>query len=230
MNRPGWTLPADLDRRLARAIHDEPLPGRAAQEIFAPQLCYGRHFGAAAHDARDAAVIMALYRRVDRWWLPLTRRPAHMKYHGGQVCLPGGSLEPAESGPAAAVRELAEELAVPAAQVEVLGPLSPVYLFVSNFAVTPYLAVIHGAFTMQPSPDEVAQLIEAPLDELVDPANQGSHLRGLAAAQQQRWQFAAPHVQLGADRVWGATAIVLGELIALVRDVQRVSTMPDTGS
>ena len=76
---------------------------------------------------------------------------------------------------------------------------------------------------MTPAPAEVAELIEAPLDQLVDPAHRGQHIRGVVAGQVRRWQFSSPHVQLGENRIWGATAIILGELIALIRDLQRAA-------
>ena len=66
--------------RLARRLQN-PLPFRAAQRFFEPELSYGRHFGPRAHDARPAAVAILLYRRESAWWLPLTVRTATLRAH-----------------------------------------------------------------------------------------------------------------------------------------------------
>ncbi len=74
------------------------------------------------------------------WHLPLTRRTEHLLDHAGQISLPGGAVEPGEPSQRAVLRELDEELGIPAAGIEMLGQLSPIYLFRSNFLIQPWLA------------------------------------------------------------------------------------------
>lgn len=224
MNSPTVELPDDLDLRLQQRLATGHLPGRTAQQRFAPSLCYGRHFGVAANDARSAAVIMALYRRDGEWYLPLTLRPRHMNAHADQICLPGGALDLGESFEQAAVRELDEELGVPADQLRPLGALSSLFLFVSNFAVTPFVAVIEGRLALQPNPSEVATLIEAPVASVVNPANHGTHQQQVGLDPRTGWCFEAPHIDIGDHRIWGATAVILGELIALVDELRLATT------
>ena len=135
---------------------------------YAPQLAYGRHQGPAAADARPAAVMLLLFPRDGQWRLPLTVRQACLADHAGQVSLPGGMLEPGESPEAGAMRELEEELGVRSSTDQLLGSLTPLYVFNSNFLVTPWLAHLPSAPIFRPSAAEVADLFELPLSRLLD--------------------------------------------------------------
>jgi len=201
-------LPELLKQRL-----NQPLPGRAAQSAFAPELSYGRQYGPADADAKPASVTILLYPHQGQWQLPLTLRPEHLPDHAGQVSFPGGAVDAGESSKTAALRELREELGVQAG-VRILGALTTAYVFASNFVVTPWVAHTYARPAMEPCPAEVAELIEAPLADLVDPAHHGRH-----QVSRNGLEFIAPHFQCGAHRVWGVTAIMLGELIAVLRDV-----------
>jgi 8-oxo-dGTP pyrophosphatase MutT (NUDIX family) len=202
----------DLARQLAARLR-RPLPGRAAQARFEPELSYGRHFGPPPADARQAVVLVCLYPHGGQWYLPLTIRPATMVVHAGQISLPGGRVEPGETGQQAALREFEEELGVPSSAVELIGRLTPLYLFASNFQVTPWVGLAHDRPQFQPDRREVAELLEVPLAHLIAPANHGSHARrhhGVA--------LAAPHIAWGRHRIWGATSMILGELAALLNE------------
>jgi 8-oxo-dGTP pyrophosphatase MutT (NUDIX family) len=134
--------------------------------------------------------------------------------HAGQISLPGGSVDPGETSPQAALRELEEELGVGGEEIELLGGLSPLYVFVTEFQVTPWVAVARRRPAFAPSPIEVAELLEVPLAHLVDPANQGRHLR-----RQRGVELSAPHFLWGRHRIWGATSMILGELAAVVEEI-----------
>lgn len=203
---PTFHLPASLAARL-----QQPLPGRPAQARFEPELAYGRHHGPAPHDARAAAVVMLLYPHEGQWHLPLALRPETLSTHAGQIGFPGGRVDVGETSRAAALRELHEELGVPADQVQVLGPLSPLYLFVTNYHITPWLAWSAARPNFAPSLDEVAEVIEVPLASLCDPANYGRYRRQVCGLS-----FTAPCIHWQRHEIWGATAMMLGEFIALL--------------
>jgi 8-oxo-dGTP pyrophosphatase MutT (NUDIX family) len=205
----------DLPRRLAERLA-APLPGRAAQSLFEPELSFGRHYAPPPTDARTAAVIALLFRRQGKWYLPLTVRPETMADHAGQVSLPGGMIEPDENAEQAALRELDEELGVQQDGVEIIGRLSPLYLFVSHFSVEPCVGLLHAAADFHPSPTEVAQLLEVPLGHLLDEGNRGGHQRDFHGLG-----FHAPHIRFQNHVIWGATAMILGELIAVLREIWR---------
>jgi 8-oxo-dGTP pyrophosphatase MutT (NUDIX family) len=203
------TLPEMLAVRL-----QQPLPGPDARVRFSPELSYGRHFGPAPEDARRAAVVCLLYPHRDEWYLPLMVRPTSMFAHGGQISLPGGAIEPDESSQQAAFRELQEELGVGGEGIELLGKLSPLYVYVSDFLVTPWVAALRQRPDLQPNPHEVAEVLEIPLAHLLDSKNYGQHRR-----QQRGLSMTAPHIQWGRHRIWGATSMILGELLAVISEV-----------
>jgi len=204
-------LPAWIAERLTH-----PLPPEAARARFAPALSYGRHFGPPAADAREAAVMVLLYLRDGKWHVPFTVRPETMAAHAGQISFPGGVVEAGETTRDAALRELDEELSVDPRSVEVLGSLSPVYVFASNFLVTPWVAAAHAPLIFQPSTREVAEVIEVPLAHLLDPANFGNH-----TIRRGELEFTAPHFAWRDHRIWGATCLILGELIAMLKELPR---------
>jgi 8-oxo-dGTP pyrophosphatase MutT (NUDIX family) len=206
MNRE---LPALLVRRLA-----EPLPSLASLLRFEIRPDLGSHYRTAPADARHAAVLLLLYPKENRWHLPLTLRPGHLPDHAHQVCLPGGALEPGETSAHAAVREFHEELGAAGLDLRLLGRLSPIYVRASNFCVEPWVASTLEQPCWSPNMHEVEQLLEIPLDHLLDPANLSSHKRQIEGRT-----FTTPHFVWQSVRIWGATCRMLGEFIALVESL-----------
>jgi 8-oxo-dGTP pyrophosphatase MutT (NUDIX family) len=152
-----------------------------------------------------------LYPISNAWHIPLTLRPKHLNDHGGQVSFPGGRLEDGETFVEAACRELYEEIGVPASRLEILGSLSPTYVYASNYRVDPIVACVRTRPHFRPDPLEVAEILEVPVAHLLDPANYGRHEVGRDGIG-----FTAPHIAFGSHRIWGATGLMLGELIAIL--------------
>ena len=199
--------------RLTRRLH-QPLPGATAQQTMEPELSFGRHCGPARFDARPAAVVALLHMVQDQWHVPLMLRHESLAYHAGQISLPGGVIELDESSEDAALRELEEELGVGRMGVLVLGQLSPLYVFGSNFLITPWVAALRNHAEFRANPAEVQQVIQAPLPHLLSSASRGQHIE-----QRGSLRFRAPHFMLDEHRIWGATAMVLAEFVAVVNDV-----------
>lgn len=191
----------------------QPLPAWRAYMRFAPELSYGRQVGPPPPTARAAAVLVLLYPHQGRWHLPFTVRPTHLPTHAGQICFPGGRVERGEASSEAALRELEEELGVRAG-VKLLGRLSPFYVFVSNARVVPWIGVTPERPEWQPSPSEVEEVLEVPLDALLDPANHGEFL-----VEHPHLQFRAPCIHWNHHRIWGATSMMLNEFLEIVREV-----------
>ncbi|MGD9721342.1 MAG: CoA pyrophosphatase [Pirellulales bacterium] len=204
------SLPSRLATRL-----QAPLPGWAAQSRFQPELSFGRHRGPAQGDARPAAVLVLLYPREGQWHIPLMVRPDHMVAHAGQVSFPGGMIEPGETARGAALREYSEELGAPADGVAVLGRLSELYLFASNFRIDPWVGVLERQPSFAPSVHEVARVLEVPLSHLLDPSNTGTFER-----RQGDLLFSAPCFHFDNEYVWGATSMILAELAAVIEELR----------
>ncbi len=199
--------------RLLRQRMQHPLPTCDARRRYEPSLSFGRHFAPPPASARPAAVIALLYPGDGDWHIPFTLRPPTMADHAGQISFPGGMIEAGETSDQAALRELEEELGVGADGIELLGQLTPLNLFVTNFAVTPWLAILERRPQLIPCEREVAEVLEVPMTSLLDPTNTATHDR-----QHQALQFKVPHFQWQHHRIWGATAMMLGELVEVVRE------------
>jgi 8-oxo-dGTP pyrophosphatase MutT (NUDIX family) len=209
-NTPKLMPSDDLPRRLALCWCERDFTARAGRE-FAPELSFGRHFGPAPSTARDAAVLLLLFRHEGRWRLPLIERPSTLAHHAGQFSLPGGSVEPGESSAAAARRELAEELGVET-ECEMIGKLSSVYVFASDFLITPWVASTADEMNWRPEASEVERVVELPLDVLFDP-----HSVGRMTIDRGPLTLRAPYYCYEDVCIWGATAIILAEFAALLR-------------
>lgn len=197
-------LPTELAVRL-----QQPLPGWRAQARFQPELSYGRHQGPSPVLTRQAAVLILLYPDAEQWRVPLIVRPAHMPEHAGQVSLPGGMIEPGEDSRQAALREYCEELGASAHDIQILGQLSPLYLFASNFHVTPWVGAVAQLPQFRPNALEVDRLLEVPVAHFSNPANLGSIQRRHGALS-----FTAPCYDFEAEPIWGATSMILSEFVS----------------
>jgi 8-oxo-dGTP pyrophosphatase MutT (NUDIX family) len=209
-----------------RRAMQRPLLGLEAQARMAPpyrrdQIEVMSNPPACKH----AGVLILLYPLEGRWCFPLTQRPDSVEYHKGQISLPGGSQENGESLRQTALREAQEEVGVDAATIEVIGPLSRLYVPPSNFCIQPFVGCVAHRPNFEIKPVEVAELIEAPLDALLDPATvrvEDWELRGGI------WPI--PFYQFGPHKVWGATAMILSEFVALLTQGNgRVESEGDSG-
>ncbi|MCA9131768.1 MAG: CoA pyrophosphatase [Planctomycetales bacterium] len=204
---------AQLRARLVDSLADPTRLVQRAQRraALSPELSYGRHFGPPSPLARRAAVMLLLEPRDGQWTIPLTVRPDHLPDHPGQISLPGGGLEGPESYRQAAVREFGEELGCIPFPGEILGELLPLYVYGSDYYVMPFVSICSGPLQYVPCPYEVQRLVHLPLRYLLDPH---SLRRQQFSRGSTRWT--APLFEYQGAVVWGATAIILSELSALL--------------
>lgn len=156
-------------------------------------------------EPRLAAVLVAITDRADPG-LILTIRRDDLRTHAGQVAFPGGRIDEGETAREAALREAEEELGLDPSKVTILGEADP-YRTVTGYDVRPIIGLIPPDLQFTPSPAEVAGWFEAPLDFVLDPANQrrmSAEFRGRTRHYYQiDWQD---------RRIWGATAAMLVNL------------------
>jgi 8-oxo-dGTP pyrophosphatase MutT (NUDIX family) len=156
-------------------------------------------------EPRQAAVLVAITDR-PKPGLILTVRHDDLRTHAGQVAFPGGRIDEGEDAPAAALREAMEELALNPELVRILGTADP-YRTVTGYGVTPVIGVIPPDLELDPNPAEVADWFEAPLDFVLDPANQ----RRMTADYQGRTRHYY-RIDWQGRQIWGATAAMLVNL------------------
>lgn len=214
------------DLNCLRAALTGPLPGLPVQMGMAPVPRPGtERILDPFLDCRRAGVLVLLYpAHVGQFFkspstddeeicLVLTRRTESVDNHRGQISFPGGSMDAGEDAVTTALREAQEELGVDPACVEVLGQLSPLYIPPSGFCIYPVVAYANERPAFTPSPDEVAEVLEIPISHLLDPSTR----------KEEVWQMYGQNVRVpfyavGPHKIWGATAMVLCELLALLRD------------
>lgn len=160
-----------------------------------------------------AAVLVPLVQRPAGLTVLLTQRTHSLSSHSGQIAFPGGKCDAQDaSATATALREAQEEVALAPQWVDVLGQLPP-YLTGSRYRVTPVVALVRPGFSVQPNPDEVAEVFEVPLAFLMNPAHHRRHELGQGSQARQWLSMPYADPDGGAERfIWGATAGMLRNL------------------
>ncbi|RZI40666.1 CoA pyrophosphatase [Herbaspirillum sp. HC18] len=184
-NPPAWQ-PETFEERLMRPQASEPTP---------------------------ASVLMPIVVRDDGLTLLLTQRTAHLNDHAGQVSLPGGRMDEADTSAIdTALRETEEEVGLHRRHIDVLGTL-PEYFTGTGFRVTPVVSLVQPPFDLRADPFEVAEIFEVPLAFLM---NGGNHQRRSidVPGVGRRTFYSMPY-----DRffIWGATAGMLRNLFHFLR-------------
>ena len=192
-----------------------PLPGLDAQLRMAPQPRVGWDPDNPPPDLRDAAALVLVYPFNDVPHVLLTVRGAGLRKHTGQVSLPGGSVDPDESIESAALREAAEEVGVPPAAVRLLGRLTPLQIPISGYMLHPVVGLIETRPAFRRDEWEVARILEVPLSLFREP--------GIVKRRARTREFGGetveievPYFEIEGEHVWGATAMVLSEFLAVV--------------
>ncbi len=203
--------------------------GNQDRSRLAPALAYGRHRGPIPSSSRIAAVAVAMYPHDSLGWvIPLTLRPTTLVHHGGEICLPGGRVEPGETMLGAALREFTEELGVPpkvqslGGRLAICGELATHYVYASQNQVHPVVVLIdRPSSNWQPDPVEVAEVLLMPLASLTDQSTRVETIRCRQIVDQHgqsvgEAKFQAPAIRLENRLIWGATAMILEQLAQLL--------------
>ena len=110
--------------------------------------------------ARKSAVCIPLIDTADGFDVLFEIRSSQIQSQPGDVCFPGGMVEPGETEVQAAVREMREELLVDASQIHMVGPMD---IFpASRLYVYPFVVLLEQ-YGNTFSTDEVEAVFRVPL-------------------------------------------------------------------
>lgn len=193
---------------------NDPLPGLAQQLQMAPPYReVPNEAWVMAQNPKIAAVLAIFAFQAHEASLIFTKRKSYAGVHSNQVSFPGGKSEPEDASLlATALRESEEEVGLPLASTQILGSLTPLYIPPSNFLVHPFVAVVHELPNWQIQETEVDELLSIPVSYLL--SGDSRTQREITVAGSTRL---VPGFVWGEHFIWGATAMMLEELLAVVR-------------
>jgi 8-oxo-dGTP pyrophosphatase MutT (NUDIX family) len=159
-------------------------------------------------DFRRSAVLILFWHEDGEVRVVLTRRNARMRSHPGQVAFPGGKLEPGEDWRTAALREAEEEVGIAPDDVEVMGLLDDAWSGARHHLV-PVVGWLHGPARFRANPDEVAEILIAPVSALLAPEAKSHEV-----VEHQGMQFVNAILQWPEGRIYGLSADLMLEALA----------------
>ena len=196
-------------------LKNDPLPGRKAHlrmwHPLRPDL--SPHQIEQWQPRRAAVMILWVEWQKKNPFFFLIERSRYDGVHSGQMALPGGKEEERdESLWETARRETGEELGLDPDGMEFIRQLSSVYIPVSNHTVFPFVGLWEKEqITLKPDAREVGRIIRVSLEELLDPKNVSSRMASVEGKEVR-----IPFFALGGSQVWGATALILSEVKAMI--------------
>lgn len=202
----------DLYKTLKCYFENEALPGEEFQYLMAPA---SRNPMLIEHksDPSAAAVLLLLYPIGTVWHLALTKRHTYKGSHSGQISFPGGKREDSDTSlQETALRETQEEIGVNCTHSDCVGQLSQLHIPVSNFMVSPYVAIVSGRPEMKKDDHEVKHIIEIPLELILN-----DKYKSTTEITNDKYHFNTPIYQLEDDYIWGATAMILSEFAEILK-------------
>lgn len=164
-------------------------------------------------DHRKAGVVALLYPKDGEVHILFIIRGYHPKdRHSGQIGFPGGKYEDTDEDMLdTALREVEEEIGVHRSSIEILTPLTERYLIPSNFLISPFLGFVpmRPDFILQE--EEVAEIVEIPISMFQKNIKKNKDIDSPSGVMKN-----APYYDLDGRTLWGATAMIMSEIEAII--------------
>jgi len=195
------------------------LPGQDAQVLLAPDFRKeSLKINYNTEHAKKAGVMILFYPgQNDQTYLVLILRKSYKGVHSNQVALPGGKEEKEDNSLIeTALRETEEEIGVKASGIEVIRPMTELYIPPSNYIVQPTLAKVDYLPQFKPQASEVEKIIPVKLEDLLLPSNIKPGVINTSYAGEKE----VMSYQVNGYTIWGATAMMLSELQVLLKNIE----------
>ena len=162
-----------------------------------------------------SAVLIPVLQRQQCCDVLFSRRARSLTFHGGQVSFPGGTRD-AQDGDllATALREAEEEVGLKRGDVTIIGELDDFITTTSNFVITPFVASVPCPYEFKVNPGEIEQLLYVPLLKLMDARYQRQDTELIDGRETPVTSYLHDD-----DVIWGATAHILSQLLAIIRQL-----------
>jgi 8-oxo-dGTP pyrophosphatase MutT (NUDIX family) len=200
-----------------KAVIRNGLPGTEVQWQMASSGRMLKNFPRLpGNDTRIAAVLVLLYPLNRSIYTVFIQRPDYNGVHGGQISFPGGKQEPGDADIIeTALREANEEIGVDISRISVIGTLTPLFIPVSNMLVTPVVGWTKVKPEFRTHTEEVVYAFDAALFRFLDPL-----ILKVNPLQVRGETFKVKYFDYEGKVIWGATAMILNELLAILKNTE----------
>ena len=165
---------------------------------------------------KESSVLIVLFESGGDVFFPLIQRPLYTGVHSGQIGLPGGKVEEHDIDRIdTALRETEEEIGVKADDVKVLGKLTELYVQASHYNVMPVVGYLPYQPKYIPDPEEVSRVIDGEVGDLI--SSEKRKVKELLI--RDKYKIMAPYFDIKNEIVWGATAMILSEFSAILKEI-----------
>ena len=166
-------------------------------------------------NAKKSAVLILLFNENEKLKVVFIRRSFYVGIHAGQIAFPGGRYEESDlTVQNTALREIEEEIGVKSDQIEIIGRLTDIYVPPSNFLISVFVGFMKEKPMFTADEREVDEIIEVDLDEFF---NAGVIQEKEFVVSSNNYSVKAPYFKVKNADVWGATAMVMTELLDLMQ-------------
>ncbi len=163
---------------------------------------------------KPSAVLLPIFRKDGKCHILFTKRTDYLANHKGQISFPGGGRhDDDKSLMETALRESWEEIGLRQSDVEIIGELDDAATTTSLFCITPFVGIIPYPYDFQRDTYEVEEIFDVALEDLMK-AHKKEETVEIGGVQLKVLSYEA-----GGRIIWGATAWILTEFLAILRNV-----------